>query len=162
MPFCNRLSVFNGPLSDYKFVINLCWQKKDFNDFIENIIVLKIIQSRLSDEKRGIKRSYMESLSNIPPPSKLGEPDEWVKYLLACIGTNGTVVYSGPGAYRELKIEYKELCEMKLLSSTFHALKKSLPLLDQYYDQVNKFHVEDGKPVTKEHDLVMLLRSNGY
>ncbi|RHZ77748.1 hypothetical protein Glove_173g76 [Diversispora epigaea] len=312
-----------GPLTTHEFFIennqvDFGWSKIDFVEFIEKHKCSANNPIRISDVNKGTifqlsanrkkfelmqscsagtKRSYFESLDELPSPSKLGEPDEWFKRqknAIFCFNhrpegtsstipvslycsifgefkdfckeaperednlftyefcvemrkfykseearqvkanemlskyfdrsvqpmqlagnhkTDGTMSYSGPYAYRELNIEYKkELCSsnvcphlkscayyldfckeqknssllhatnfpcflvviagpyfsvsgavlsnkaiidpltpifpllwqknedemMVLLSGTFRALKKSLKLLDQYYDRINK------------------------
>ncbi|CAG8701521.1 11612_t:CDS:2, partial [Funneliformis caledonium] len=84
--YCRLQHAFNlkGPLTDHKFVIvnkeiDMSCSKKEFFDFIEihKCSINNLI--RIYDVKKGAIRSYMDMLGDLPAPSKLGEPDEWVK-----------------------------------------------------------------------------------
>ncbi|KAF0467817.1 Protein kinase-like domain containing protein [Gigaspora margarita] len=59
--------------------IDISWSKKEFINFIEihkcsidNPVII-------SDIKRGVKRSYLDMLGDLPPPSTLGNPKVWVE-----------------------------------------------------------------------------------
>ncbi|CAG8837056.1 5038_t:CDS:2, partial [Racocetra persica] len=52
--------------------IDISWSKKEFIDFIE-IHKFELTQSRST----GVKRSYLDMLEDLPPPSTLGNPKVW-------------------------------------------------------------------------------------
>ncbi|CAG8635390.1 801_t:CDS:2, partial [Ambispora gerdemannii] len=73
-----------GSLIDYKFVISnknidFSWSKNDFVDFIEKHKCSVNNPVRILGVKKGIKRSYMDMIGELPPPSTLGIPKEWFK-----------------------------------------------------------------------------------
>ncbi|KAF0520563.1 Protein kinase-like domain containing protein [Gigaspora margarita] len=73
-----------GSLSNYKLVISnknidFSWSKKDFVDFIEKHKCSAKNPVRILGVKKGVKRSYIEMIGDLPPPSTLGAPKEWFK-----------------------------------------------------------------------------------
>ncbi|KAF0392168.1 Protein kinase-like domain containing protein [Gigaspora margarita] len=71
-------------LMDYKFVISnknieFSWSKNDFVDFIENYKCSVHNPVRILGVKKGVKRSYIEMIGDLPAPSTLGTPKEWFK-----------------------------------------------------------------------------------
>ncbi|CAG8434186.1 8205_t:CDS:2 [Diversispora eburnea] len=52
---------------------------KELIDFIEKHKYCINNQIKISDDKRYRLRLYLERLSRLPEPSKLGEPEEWFK-----------------------------------------------------------------------------------
>ncbi|CAG8797648.1 3845_t:CDS:2 [Gigaspora margarita] len=71
-------------LMDYKFVISnknieFSWSKNDFIDFIENYKCSVHNPVRILGVKKGVKRSYIEMIGDLPAPSTLGTPKEWFK-----------------------------------------------------------------------------------
>ncbi|CAG8649032.1 10803_t:CDS:2 [Racocetra persica] len=74
----------DSPLQNHEFIINsknikFGWSKEYLIDFIEKQKCSIDNPVRISDIRRGVKRSYMEMLGLLLTSSKLGEPDEFYK-----------------------------------------------------------------------------------
>ncbi|CAG8688786.1 5726_t:CDS:2, partial [Ambispora gerdemannii] len=79
-----NLFYLKGPLEHHKFVISnknidFSWSKNDFVDFIEKHKCSVNNPVRILGVKKGVKRSYMDMIGELPPPSTLGIPKEWFK-----------------------------------------------------------------------------------